>query len=366
MRREEHKESGRREEYKESGRREEQKEGPRREEYKEQARREEQRKEDTRREEHKETGNGTAMWLATATEQVKARYPAEKETVELQRPDFDLPEPPLEYCEARRGVGEERRGILSSIFDKVRPKEESRKSVECLPFGSKDDHRRSVPLLESMDCTGSFRSKDELKRSADSVDSVVQKLYEPPALGKSSRITPVGAEEVTAVSSQSGASSCLETDSVEVLSVIRYNKVKMSAPPSTLHSVSGSDTASVLSQREACLGCDSRLGAPPQLTKSEERLLVVGQEKLRSRSSSRPEAKEGEEGQVSAFYRRSSAPEIDHESPGEEEERSEARRRREMSYTRSLERGRLGRGEVTPPKIPPSSIVTGVYLLFRL
>ena len=32
---------------------------------------------------------------------------------------------------------------------------------------SKEDHRRSQPLLENLDCTGN------LKRSADSVDSMV-------------------------------------------------------------------------------------------------------------------------------------------------------------------------------------------------
>ena len=99
-----------------------------------------------------------------------------------------------------------KRGILSSIFGAVRSKEEpGKKSVDCLPFGrwdehqhphiiltniftnililtnmvitasivasslppSKDEHRRSQPLLENLDCTGN------LKRSADSVDSVV-------------------------------------------------------------------------------------------------------------------------------------------------------------------------------------------------
>merc|ERR1719471_517760 len=223
-----------------------------------------------------------------------------------------------------------KRGILSSIFGAVRSKEEpGKKSVDCLPFGSKDEHRRSQPLLENLDCTGN------LKRSADSVDSV--KPYEPPALGKSSRITPVGSEEVAAVStSQSANSSCSVEDSVEVLSVIRYNKLKMSAPPSTLHSISGSDTGSIMSQ-----GYDSRLGNF-QLSKSEARLdqarvSSTHQEKLRSQSSSRPGGgREGEEGGFGSYLRRSSAPEIDHESPGEEEER-EARRRREVSYTRSLE-----------------------------
>ena len=285
-RREEYKETGRREEYREQARREEYKEVSRREEgrredgRREDGRREDGRREDGRREEARETGNGAAMWLATATEQVKARYPAERELgkearevareAEL-RPDFDIPEPPLEYAEARKDG--DKRGILSSIFDKVRSKEESRKSVECLPFGSKEEHRRSQPLLDNIiDCTGLVRSNNsELKRSGDSVESILAKPYEPPALGKSSRITPVGGEEVTAVSSQSGASSCLETDSVEVLSVIRYNKVKMSAPPSTLHSVSGSDTESVLSQ---VLHCKSETGWTGELWSNRVLLIL--------------------------------------------------------------------------------------------
>ena len=218
-RREEYKEGGRREEYKEA-RREDLKEGGRiKDDFKDSARREEvgRRDESGRREEVRETGNGSALWLGAAGEQMKGRYPAEREAAEV-RPDFDLPEPPLEYCEARRiGDGGERRGILSSIFDKVRSKEEprGRGGGECLPFGGKEEHRRSQPLLDNIiDCTGTFRGKEDK-------EELVGKPYEPPALGKSSRITPVGGEEPAAASSQSGGSSCLEPDSVEVLSVIR-------------------------------------------------------------------------------------------------------------------------------------------------
>ena len=111
--------------------------------------------------------------------------------------------------------------------------------------------------------------------------------------------------------SQSANSSCSVEDSVEVvfllldqllidtlqvLSVIRYNKLKMSAPPSTLHSISGSDTGSIMSQvlSEHIIiitdhlpqGYDSRLGNF-QLSKSEARLdqarvSSTHQEKLRS------------------------------------------------------------------------------------
>ena len=112
--------------------------------------------------------------------------------------------------------------------------------------------------------------------------------------------------------SQSANSSCSVEDSVEVLfllldqllidtlqvlSVIRYNKLKMSAPPSTLHSISGSDTGSIMSQvlsqhliiitdTTFRQGYDSRLGNF-QLSKSEARLdqarvAATHQEKLRS------------------------------------------------------------------------------------
>lgn len=305
------------------------------------------------------SGNGTAMWLATTTtEQTKSRYQEKAERDQEAKLDFDMPDPPLEYCELpRKGLGDNgdsKRGILSSIFDKVRSKEEGKKAqtIECLPFSTKDEHRKSQPLLENIiDCAASFRnSKDELKKSQDSVDSIVQKPYEPPALGKSSRITPVGGEEPP-VSSQSTGSSCMETDSVEVLSVIRYNKNKVtsSTTPTTLRSQSGSDTNSILSQQ--CVSCDNRL------SKSERSLDEARTRALsdhhRSRSSSRPDAPDAES-LSGSYLRRSSAPEIDHESPGEEEERY----KREISYTRSLERtkrsvtdsGRSSDGE--QPKLP--------------
>jgi len=305
------------------------------------------------------SGNGTAMWLATTTtEQTKSRYQEKPDRDQEAKLDFDIPDPPLEYCEGpRKGVGENgdsKRGILSSIFDKVRSKEDGKKAqtIECLPFSTKDEHRKSQPLLENIiDCAASFRnSKDELKKSQDSVDSIVQKPYEPPALGKSSRITPVGGEEPP-VSSQSTGSSCMETDSVEVLSVIRYNKSKVgtSTTPTTLRSQSGSDTNSILSQQ--CVSCDNRL------SKSERSLDEARSRALsdhhRSRSSSRPDGPDTES-LSGSYLRRSSAPEIDHESPGEEEERY----KREISYTRSLERtkrsvtdsGRSSDGE--QPKLP--------------
>ena len=266
------------------------------------------------------SGNGTAMWLATTSaEQTKTRFG-----------ESEMPDPPLEYCELpRKGMSESngdlKRGILSSIFDKVRSKDENgKKTVDCLPFG-KDDHRRSQPLLDNllMDCAGGGRSRDDS-------DSIVQKPYEPPALGKSSRITPVGSlgageEQTSALQSQVTAGP--ETDAVEVLSVIRYNKSKVSSSltPSTMRSHSGSDTASVMSQQ--CLTCSDN-----RLTKSER--------SLDSQEGERQEERQEGDCEALSYHRRSSAPEIDHESPSEEESRA----RREI-FTRSLGRTRRPGGE---------------------
>ena len=113
----------------------------------------------------------------------------------------------------------------------------------------------------------------------------------------------------------------------------RYNKNKVtsSVTPSTLRSQSGSDTASIMSQQ--CLACtDNRLTRSERsLDEPRERCLL---DQHRSRSSSRPEH-HGDQETMSSYMRRSSAPEIDHESPAEEDLRS----RREM-YTRSLGRTR--------------------------
>lgn len=126
--------------------------------------------------------------------------------------------------------GDYKRGILGSIFDKVRSKDESgRKTVDCLPFNKDSDSRKSQQLLDNLllDCAGGFRSSrdGDGKKGHDSGDSIVQKPYEPPALGKSSRITPVGELEESFSARHnthpSVQTSGLEPDAVEVLSVIR-------------------------------------------------------------------------------------------------------------------------------------------------
>ena len=140
-----------------------------------------------------------------------------------------------------------KRGILSSIFGAVRSKEEpGKKSVDCLPFGRWDEHQhprhhphqhvhqhphqygdhrqhrcqqpapqqgRAPPIAAASGKSRLHWKPETLRRLrrlcgdlCDNIDFAliqifnqpwkVQKPYEPPALGKSSRITPVGGEEV--------------------------------------------------------------------------------------------------------------------------------------------------------------------------
>ena len=109
-----------------------------------------------------------------------------------------------------------------------------------------------------------------------------------------------------------------------------------SVTPSTLRSNSDSDSGSIISQ--PCLACDNRLTQSDRSLDTQpdtSRLHVqhCAGDSARSRSSSKPEDRS--EAENLTYMRRSSAPEIDHESQAEEEVRS----RREM-YTRSLGRTR--------------------------
>ena len=140
-----------------------------------------------------------------------------------------------------------KRGILSSIFGAVRSKEEpGKKSVDCLPFGRWDEHQhphqhfhqhhhphlhqhgahrqhrcqqpapqqgRAPPIAAASGKSRLHWKPETLRRLRRLCGDLchnfdfaliqifnqswkVQKPYEPPALGKSSRITPVGSEEV--------------------------------------------------------------------------------------------------------------------------------------------------------------------------
>ena len=103
--------------------------------------------------------------------------------------------------------------LLSSILDKVCLKNDSH-SLECLPWRSES--------LSYKNCSENLKcEKESARRSHENLD-FVQKPYEPPCLGKSSRITPVkagGGDEVM----PGGLKPLKYSDSVEVLSVIRYN-----------------------------------------------------------------------------------------------------------------------------------------------
>ena len=129
-----------------------------------------------------------------------------------------------------------KQGIISSILDKVCLKNDL--SLECLPWRTESLSYRNCS--ENMKC-----EKDSSRRSQEDLD-FVQKPYEPPCLGKSSRITPVktGNEDIPP-----GVKPLKYSDSIEVLSVIRYNnKMKTGNSPSPVSFDSGSDGDSIYGQ----------------------------------------------------------------------------------------------------------------------
>merc|ERR1712152_31345 len=113
----------------------------------------------------------------------------------------------------------------------------------------------------------------------------VVKPYEPPGLGKPSRVTPVGLDEDPDALSQD---SLLESDSVEVLSVIRFNKSKLGSSTGTSDKrSSSSDTNSLFNNTNLpCPACDAGSAASAhhaaQAAASRDR-------RVRSRSATRVE-----------------------------------------------------------------------------
>ena len=107
--------------------------------------------------------------------------------------------------------------------------------------------------------------------------SAVVKPYEPPGLGKPSRVTPVGLDEDPDIMS---TDSVLESDTVEVLSVIRYNKNKLGTSSTGTHSdkrSSSSDTNSLFNSTNLpCPACDAASAA--------------AERRVRSRSATRAES----------------------------------------------------------------------------
>ena len=151
------------------------------------------------------------------------------------------------------------------------------------------------------------------------------KPFEPPGLGKPSRVTPVGLDEEP---DQQSIDSVLESDSVEVLSVIRYNKSKLGS--STVGSVttcsdkrsSSSETNSIFNNAAnlPCPACDAaaanRRVRSRSATRAEEHQEKFGD--LTSLTSSEAitvattaSATSTTTGSLPSIIRRSSAPEID-------------------------------------------------------
>ena len=204
--------------------------------------------------------------------------------------EFPLAEPPLEYStqaiptsknesnmfgwsknKSQPGNGataapDVKRGLLSSILEKVRSKDSESPSVGGTTSSSSKDSNKAHPgapatgvistqirpvhglSLAPLASSESLATTTASVGSVGSTSSVIHKPFEPPGLGKPSRVTPVGLDEADEndnmscgdrLSATESMSINQDTSSVEVLSVIRFNKSVSSAIGGTGSSLGG-------------------------------------------------------------------------------------------------------------------------------
>ena len=143
--------------------------------------------------------------------------------------EFPLAEPPFEYSSQAlslskqetsifnrnkhknnsEGTPDVKRGLLSSILEKVRSKDSESPSVGGTTSSSSKDSNKlnqgiSIPSIttnQSRSGLAPLASSESLATTTASVgsigsmSSVIHKPFEPPGLGKPSRVTPVGLDE---------------------------------------------------------------------------------------------------------------------------------------------------------------------------
>ena len=194
--------------------------------------------------------------------------------------DFPLAEPPLEYSGQAQAASKQdtamfswskhkttsesatpapdvKRGLLSSILEKVRSKDSESQSVGGTTSSSSKESNKAppgsalatmssnqarslnIPSLAPLASSESLATTTASLGSVGSTSSVIHKPFEPPGLGKPSRVTPVGLDEadendgMSAMGDRFSATESMsinqDTSSVEVLSVIRFNKSVSSA-----------------------------------------------------------------------------------------------------------------------------------------
>lgn len=134
-------------------------------------------------------------------------------------------------------------------------------------------------------------------------------------MGKPSRVTPVGLDEEP---DQLSTDSLLESESVEVLSVIRYNKKLGSSAATSDKRSSSSDTNSLFNSTNLpCPACDaasmaSRRVRSRSATRAESVTSNVSQDNMFDLTSeAMTSATSTTTGSLPSIIRRSSAPEID-------------------------------------------------------
>ncbi|XP_040577864.1 uncharacterized protein [Lepeophtheirus salmonis] len=189
-----------------------------------------------------------------------------------------------------------KKGIISSFLQKVRQRNDNSDNIKDIykPNESKK--------YEKEECTNGTTFKRLSSKLSDMTNEQqnIHKPYEPPVLGKPSRVTPVGLDEGDTCSNQNAdkisTDSCLESDSVEVLSVIRFNKMKFQGTTSTSTNVLGGssssnsekqssssvETNSLFNPSSSCFSCDKHKTNNKKYYRPLNEILIGGSDEIYS------------------------------------------------------------------------------------
>uniref|UniRef100_A0A0K2T2M6 Uncharacterized protein n=1 Tax=Lepeophtheirus salmonis TaxID=72036 RepID=A0A0K2T2M6_LEPSM len=189
-----------------------------------------------------------------------------------------------------------KKGIISSFLQKVRQRNDNSDNIKDIykPNESKK--------YEKEECTNGTTFKRLSSKLSDMTNEQqnIHKPYEPPVLGKPSRVTPVGLDEGDTCSNQNAdkisTDSCLESDSVEVLSVIRFNKMKFQGATSTSTNVLGGssssnsekqssssvETNSLFNPSSSCFSCDKHKTNNKKYYRPLNEILIGGSDEIYS------------------------------------------------------------------------------------
>ncbi|CAB4057595.1 unnamed protein product [Lepeophtheirus salmonis] len=206
---------------------------------------------------------------------LEQRHIEEHEKLFIQ-PDeefIELHSIPCANCEI--GI-DSKKGIISSFLQKVRQRNDNSDNIKDIykPNESKK--------YEKEECTNGTTFKRLSSKLSDMTNEQqnIHKPYEPPVLGKPSRVTPVGLDEGDTCSNQNAdkisTDSCLESDSVEVLSEV------VALSNSEKQSSSSVETNSLFNPSSSCFSCDKHKTNNKKYYRPLNEILIGGSDEIYS------------------------------------------------------------------------------------